>query len=101
MNIKLYLWIILIIHRLRIATNYNYAWDILNSINDFLDKYENNLYSIWMSIVVVVCIYCAAILIESINLTRNKFKLSDYYDPKNERAKFKIKLEVEKNMKII
>lgn len=96
MNIKLYLWLILIIPCLRIVTNYNYVWDILNNINDFLKKYENNLYCIWMSIVVVVCIYCAAILIESINLTRNKFKLSNYYDPKNERAKFKIRLEVEK-----
>ena len=99
MNIKLYLWLILIIPCLRIATNYNYVWDILNSINNFLNKYENNLYCIWMSIVVVVCIYCAAILIESINLTRNKFKLSNYYDPKNERAKFKIRLEVKKEYK--
>lgn len=80
-------------------TNYNYVWDILNNINHFLEKYENNLYCIWMSIVVVVCIYCAAILIESINLTRNKFQLSNYYDSKNERAKLKIRLEVEKEYK--
>lgn len=99
MNIKLYLWFILIIPCLRIVTNYNYVWNILNNINDFLKKYENNIYCIWMSIVVVVCIYCAAILIESINLTRNKFKLSNYYDPKNERAKFKIKIEVKKEYK--
>lgn len=99
MNIKLYLWLILIIPCLRIATNYNYVWNVLNNINHFLEKYENDLYCIWMSIVVVVCIYCAAILIESINLTRNKFKLSNYYDPKNERAKFKIRLEVKKEYK--
>lgn len=99
MNIKLYLWLILIIPCLRIVTNYNYVWDILNNINHFLEKYENNLYCIWMSIVVVVCIYCAAILIESINLTRNKFKLSNYYDSKNERAKIKIRLEVKKEYK--
>lgn len=99
MNIKLYLWFILSIPCLRIATNYNYVWNILNNINDFLKKYENNIYCIWMSIVVVVCIYCAAVLIESINLTRNKFKLSNYFDPRNERAKFKIRLEVKKEYK--
>lgn len=35
MNIKLYLWLILIIPCLRIATNYNYVWNVLNNINHF------------------------------------------------------------------
>lgn len=73
MNIKLFLWIIFIIPGLRIATNYSYEFKILNDISDFLKKNENNLYCIWVCFIIVVCIYCAAVLIEAINFTENKF----------------------------
>lgn len=73
MNIKLFLWIIFIIPGLRIATNYSYEFKILNYLSDFLKKNENNLYCIWVCFIIVVCIYCADVLIEAINFTENKF----------------------------
>ena len=96
MNIKLFLWIIFIIPGLRIATNYSYEFKILNDISDFLKKNENNLYCIWVCFIIVVCIYCAAVLIEAINFTENKFRLSNFYTPNNEKSKYKIKQQVEK-----
>lgn len=96
MNIKLFLWLIFIIPCLRIATNYHYEYTILNNFIDFIKKKENNLYCIWVSIIVVVCIYFAAILIESIDITKNKFRLSNFYAARNEMTKNIIELEVEK-----
>ena len=96
MNIKLFLWIIFIIPGLRIATNYSYEFKILNDISDFLKKNENNLYCIWVCFIIVVCIYCAAVLIEAINFTENKFRLSNFYTPNNEKSKYKIKQKIEK-----
>ncbi len=100
MHVKLFLWSIFVIPCLRIATNYNYEYKILNDIIKFLKKNENNLYCIWLSIIIVVCTYSTAILIESINITKNIFRLSNFYNPRNERAKHKIKQEVEKEYKI-
>ena len=96
MNIKLFLWLIFIISCLRIATNYHYEYTILNNFIDFIKKKENNLFCIWVSIIIVVCIYFAAILIESIDITKNKFRLSNFYDSRNEMTKNIIELEVEK-----
>ena len=81
---------------LRIATNYHYEYTILNNFIDFIKKKENNLFCIWVSIIIVVCIYFAAILIESIDITKNKFRLSNFYDSRNEMTKNIIELEVEK-----
>lgn len=95
-HIKLFLWIMFIIPCLRIVTNYNYEYKIFNNLNEFLKKYENNLYYIWISIAALVCVYCAAILIESINFAKNRFLSSNNYDSLNFTAKNKIESKVKK-----
>ena len=99
MHVKLFLWLIFLIPCLKISTNYKYECKVLNNFNDIIRKNGSNLYCIWVSAIVIVCIYSAAILIESINITKNKFELSNFYDPENARSKLKIQLEVEKEYK--
>lgn len=96
MHIKLFLWIIFIIPFLRIISNYNYSYKVLNDFNCVLKKNEKSIYCIWVSIIAVVCLYCAAILIESINLTKTKLISSNFYNPKYEWEKRKIGKAVEK-----
>lgn len=99
MHVKLFLWLIFLIPCLRISTNYKYECKVLNNFNVIICKNSSNLYCIWVSVIVIVCIYCAAILIESINITKNKFRLNNFYDPENVISKLKIELEVEKEYK--
>lgn len=99
MHIKLYLWILVIIPGLKIFSNYHYKYDMLNNVSDYLKQMINNLYYFWISIVVVICIYCAAILIESINLTKNTFSRSNAYQSDNRYEKSKIRRAIKKDFK--
>ncbi|WP_100489195.1 hypothetical protein [Sporolactobacillus pectinivorans] len=96
MHIKLFLWSLIIIPVLKIASNYHYEYGMLNSVIDNLKVIGSSLYSIWLSIMIMICIYCAAILIESIYQAKNIFRMSNIYQSENWIAKIRIEMEIKK-----
>lgn len=77
--IKLFLWVLASFPVIKMAVKYKYYIEILEIIKSFLND-NTYVYSIWLSVVIVTCFYCTAILIESVCLSRISFVRSSLYD---------------------
>lgn len=97
--VKLLFWIIAIIPIITIFVELEYKSKVLNEMVEIIAAYIKYIDSIWLATFVVSSFYCTAILIESVNLSRNNFSQSYLYKITNNSEKDEIKIEVKQNFK--
>ena len=99
--IKLLFWITAILPVIMICAGIKYNSDLLESIAELINKNELIIESLWLAVYSVNWIYCIAVLIELIYLSRNSFSRSALYITSDYFAKHSIDIKIENYYEIL
>lgn len=99
--VKLLFWVIAIIPIITIFVELKYKSKVLNEMVEIIVARIKYIDSIWLATFIVSSFYCTAILIESVNLSRENFSQSYLYKVTNNFERYEIKIEVKQDFKEI